>query len=285
VTLSPWSQPLPLSGDDLPDEAVTAILALLNERFRFDVHNYKDRCIRRRIAKRLRASGCSDVDSYLARLLGDVHEQDLLLETLSIHVSRFFRDVEVFRVLERRVLPELCTRLRNAGRAELKLWSAGCAEGEEAYSLALLAGERPPSGLTVSILATDVSAAVLAKGREGYYAPGHLSEVPEALRSTCFTAESGHYRLQARFRERVEFRCHDLTAAADYPSADLILCRNVLIYFSEAEQERIVTRFAAALPVGGILVLGRTEALPRRAHPLFHAEFPAERIFRRLAEG
>ena len=285
MTSQAWPDSLPLSGEDLPDEAVTAILALLKERRRFDGANYKDRCLRRRIAKRLRASGAGDVAGYLARLDGDDHELDLLLETLAIHVSRFFRDAEVFRVLERQVLSGLCARLRAAGRADLRLWSAGCAEGEEAYSLALLVGALAPPGLPATILATDVSAATLAQAREGLYAPAHLGEVPELLRAACFDAEDGRFRLQARFRAMVDFRCHNLTTAADYPPADLILCRNVLYYFSPEEQAHILERFAAALPVGGILVLGRTETLPRAGHALFRAEFPTERIFSRLAQA
>lgn len=285
MTLPPWPDSLPLSGDDLPDEAVTAILALLHQRRRFDVSNYKDRCIRRRIAKRLRASGAGDVAAYLARLTSDDQELDLLLETLAIHVSRFFRDAAVFRVLERQVLPDLCARVRGAGRTELKLWSAGCAEGEEPYSLALLVGGLAPPGLRVAILGTDLSEPVLAQAREGLYPASHLGEVPEQLQRACFEAEDGHYRLVPKIRQMVEFRCHNLTMEASYPPADLILCRNVLYYFSQEEQAHILARFAAALPVGGVLVLGRTETLPRAGRNLFRPEFPTERIFRRLAEA
>jgi len=285
VSLNSWPEPLPLlGGEDLPDEAVTAILALLHQRRQFDGANYKDRCIRRRIAKRLRASGVSDVAGYLDRLAGDDQELDLLLETLAIHVSRFFRDAAVFRVLERQVLPELCTRVRAAGCMELRLWSAGCAEGEEAYSLALLVGALAPPGLPVTILGTDVSEPVLSQAREGLYPASHLSEVPKPLRATCFEAENGRYRLVPKIRQMVDFRCHNLTAEASYPPADLILCRNVLYYFSQEEQAHVLMRFAAALPVGGVLVLGRTETMPQAGRTLFRPEFPTERIFRRLAD-
>ena len=282
MTLNPLADILPPSGDDLPDAAVTAILALVQERRQINPLNYKDSCLRRRIAKRLRASGARDVDSYLVQLSGDDHELELLAEALALHVSRFFRDGEVFRVLGRRVLPELGARLQAEGRTALRLWCAGCAEGDEAYSLALLVGVLTPPGLPVTILATDISEAVLEQARSGLYPPAHLSEVPQLLRSACFSAEDGRYRLEPRIRAMVEFRCHDLTAATAYPPADLILCRNVLYYFNQEEQARILRRFAATLPAGGILVLGRTETLPRVGTTLFRAEFPTERIFRRL---
>jgi chemotaxis protein methyltransferase CheR len=165
------------------------------------------------------------------------------------------------------------------------LWSAGCAGGEEAYSLALLADVLTPPELQASILATDVSEPVLDRAREGCYSAAHLREVPELLRASCFHAENGQYCLSPRIRAMVHFQCHDLITAGSYPPADLILCRNVLMYFSQEQQLHILARFAAALPVGGVLVLGRTESLPRAATVQFREDFPAERIFLRLAES
>jgi len=282
VLPKPLTDILPLTGEELPDEALATIMTLLRERRHFDLQNYKDGCVRRRIVKRLRASGARDVAGYLDRLVGDEQELDLLVEALSVHVSRFFRDIEVFRLLERQVLPDLCARLRTAGRTQLQLWSAGCAGGEEAYSLALLCEAMAPIGVPAAILATDVSEPVLNQARAGLYSSSHLSELPGLFRRDWFQKENGGYRLDRRIREMVDFQCHDLIEAASYPRADLILCRNVLIYFSHEEQARVLARFAAALSEGGILVLGRTENLLCTEPPLFRTEFPRERIFRRL---
>lgn len=284
-SLTPLTDPLPLSGDELPEAAFAAILVLLRERRQFDLQNYKDRCIRRRIVKRLRASGAGDIDSYLDRLAGDEAELDRLLATLSVNVSRFFRDPQVFHALERRFLPELCAQARAAGRGGLRLWSAGCAGGEEPYSLALLTEALAPPGLQVSILATDVSAPILARAREGRYPPSHLEELPELLRASYFQEEHREYRLTPRIRALVDFRRHDLITTGSYPPADLILCRNVLMYFGREEQDLILARFAAALPVGGLLVLGLTEILPCTAAGQFGEALPAQRIFRRLADS
>ena len=275
---------LPLIGEDLPDEAYEAIIAQLRARRQFDLESYKDRCIRRRIAKRMRASGAESLAGYLELLAGDNGEVDALLATLSIHVSQFFRNPDTFLVLERQVIPDLCRRLQAAGRRELRLWSAGCAGGEEPYSLALLIDELAPAGLQVSILATDVSEEVLADARDGLFEAARLQEVPPAVRVRYFSAEGERFRLAARVRERVRFVQHNLMNAEAYPPADLILCRNVLIYFTREEQGRILSRFAAALPEGGALVLGRAETLAGPERRLFKAEFPTERIYRRGAE-
>lgn len=276
---------LPLVGEELPDAAFDAIIEQLRTRRQFDLGAYKDRCIRRRITKRLRNSGARNVAGYLELLSGDDDELDALLATLSIHVSQFFRNPDTFLALERDVLPDLCRRAREDGRQELRLWSVGCAGGEEPYSLALLIDELAPAGLTVSILATDVSAPVLDSARAACYEPARLAEVPPTVLARYFNLEGGRYHLHERVRAMVRFERHNVMTATRFPAADLILCRNVLIYFTREEQARILARFAAALPEGGILVLGRAEALVGPERQLFRTEFPMERIYRRTAQA
>ncbi|NJC88716.1 MAG: protein-glutamate O-methyltransferase CheR [Desulfuromonas sp.] len=274
---------LPLIGDELPDPVFEAIIEQLRTRRQFDLGAYKDRCIRRRIAKRLRNSGASDFAGYLALLAADEGELDALLATLSIHVSQFFRNPDTFMALERHVLPDLFRLVRATGRRELRLWSVGCAGGEEPYSLALLVDELAPVGLKIDILATDVSEPVLESAREARYEPARLAEVPPPVLARYFTAEGERFRLIEPVRSRVRFERHNVMTSAEFPLADLILCRNVLIYFTREEQARILARFASALPEGGALVLGRAETLVGRERLLFRTEFPTERIYRRLA--
>jgi chemotaxis protein methyltransferase CheR len=274
---------LPLTGDELPDAAFEAIIGQLRIRRQFDLGAYKDRCVRRRIAKRLRSSGAPDVASYLALLANGDSELDALLVTLSIHVSQFFRNPDIFAVLERRILPDLLRLVRARGGNELRLWSVGCAGGEEPYSLALLIDELIPAGVKVDILATDVSEPVLASARAALFEPARLAEVPPSVLARYFTAEGERYRLIERVRAMVRFERHDVMTATEFPPADLILCRNLLIYFTREEQVRILTRFAAALPEGGALVLGRAETLTGVEQRLFRAECPVERIYRRTA--
>lgn len=272
------------TGDDLSDAELTAITELLRDRRHFDLGQYKDRCIRRRIAKRLRICQVANVAAYLKRLDMDRDELDTLLATISIHVSQFFRNPDTFRILEQIVLPDLCRRARTAGRNRLTLWSAGCASGEEPYSLALLVDDMAASDLEIRILATDISAPVLATARNGVFDALRLKEVPAAVIDKYFHVTNGHYQLSERIRDKVEFRRHNIMTDSDFPTVDLILCRNVLIYFTRAEQERILARFAESLPEYGALVLGRSETMTDLNRNHFRPEFPVERIYRRTSK-
>jgi len=272
------------SGEDLTDSEFSAITEILCERRQFDLGRYKDRCIRRRIAKRLRTCRVADFATYLKRLEADQDELDALLATISIHVSQFFRNPDTFRMIEQNVLPDLVRRTRLSGRRQMTLWSAGCAAGEEAYSLALLIDELSATDLEIRVLATDISQPVLESARAGLFDPVRLKEVPKEVLAKYFRKDGDRYRLTAPVRNRVDFQHHNIMTAGLYPLADLILCRNVLIYFGREEQECILRRFAAALPEHGALVLGRSETLARETSRYFKSEFPAERVYRRTAE-
>lgn len=273
----------PFVGDDFQDADFARIREVLCAQRGFDLGMYKDRCIKRRIAARIRKLGYAGPGPYIARLQGDEAEVDALLEALSIHVSQFFRNPSTFLVLERQVLPALIARVTASGRRALRLWSAGCAGGEEPYSLALLLAELAPADMAVEIAASDVSPAVLERAQCGLFESPRLAEVPPGVLERYFQPEGGQYRLAGQIRNQVSFFQHDLLSADPYPRVDLILCRNVLIYFSRLEQDLILRRFAQALLPGGILVLGRAEALLGESRHHFHADFPVERIYR-LAE-
>lgn len=272
------------TGEDLSDDEFSAITKLLRERRQFDLDQYKDRCIRRRIAKRLRRCRVVDVASYLKRLEKDCDELDALLATISIHVSQFFRNPDTYRILEQVIIPDLCRRARAAGRVELTFWSAGCASGEEAYSLALLVDDMNARDLKIKILATDISKPVLDMARCGEFEVLRLKEVPPEVLSKYFHRQKDHYQINERIRNQVVFRQHNIMSASDYPPADLILCRNVMIYFTREEQERILSRFAATLREHGALVLGRSETLTGDIRRCYQPEFPVERVYRRTAE-
>jgi chemotaxis protein methyltransferase CheR len=272
------------TGDDLSDTEFSAIAKLLHDRRQFDLGQYKDRCIRRRIAKRLRTSKVTDFNSYLQRLAFDRDELDALLATISIHVSQFFRNPDTFRIIEQKILPDLCRKAIAAGRRELTLWSAGCASGEEPYSLAMLVDDLTENNLDIRILATDISAPVLDTARSGRFDLPRLKEVPAAVLEKYFREVDGHFLLNEQVRDKVEFLRHNIMTAENYPQADLILCRNLLIYFTREEQERILLRFAEGLPEHGALVLGRSETMTGPVRRFFKSEFPVERVYRRTAE-
>jgi chemotaxis protein methyltransferase CheR len=267
-------------GSDLADNELELLRRLLLEERGLDLGSYKEGCIKRRIAIRVRARGCSAFAAYLELLRRERGEMDRLLATLSIHVSHFFRNPSTFTALRQHLLPELLHQFAQQNRP-LRIWSAGCASGEEPYSLALLLAELHLPRQGVSLLATDLSPDVLALARAALYDRARLAEVQAPLLQRFFSTEGDKYRLREEIRRMVVFRQHDLLREAPFPAAELILCRNAMIYFSRAEQEKILARFAAALPEHGFLVLGRSEALVGAGRNFFQVESAAERIYRR----
>ena len=272
------------TGDSLTDAEFSAIIERLRMLRQFDLGQYKDRCVRRRIAKRLRACKVNEFAAYLNLLDVDPNELDTLLAAISIHVSQFFRNPDTFRLIEQKILPGLCRQARATGQSKLTLWSAGCAAGEEPYSLALLVDDLSADDLEIRVLATDISEPVLETARAGCFDISRIKEIPPPVMNKYFRAEGNRYRLVESVRGRVEFQNHNIMTDSEYPAADLILCRNVLIYFSRPEQENILLRFAAALPPQGILILGRSETITGEIRHYFKSEFPVERIYRRTTE-
>lgn len=266
-------------GGDLPEEAFAKIRDILLQGRGFDLEVYKDRCIKRRIASRIRSRGCETAESYISLLIDNDVEQEELLEALTIHVSQFFRNPTTFFVLEEKILPELLRKRR--GESDVRVWSVGCAGGEEPYSIALLCDELCGPHDQVSILGTDVSADVLKKARVGLYDAHRLAEVPEPVLAKYFSLEGVRYQLQGRIRSKVRFFKHDILQDRPFHRVDLILCRNMLIYFSRQEQERILRTLASALVPGGLLVLGRAETMISDSREFFTCVDPSERIYRK----
>ncbi|TYO98146.1 CheR-type MCP methyltransferase [Geothermobacter ehrlichii] len=270
----------PFVGSDLAEEDFDRIRQLLLARRGFDLGMYKDQCIRRRIAARIRACGLARAADYIARLTAQDEEIDALLAAISIHVSQFFRNPQIFARLEADVLPQLARQALQRADRTLRLWCAGCAGGEEAYSLALLMDELAPQGLTVEVLGTDISPQVLDRARAGEYGLHRLSEVPPEVLERYFDRDGLRYRLCERIRRQVRFELHNLLDEGPYPAADLVLCRNVMIYFSRIDQQRILRRMAAALAPEGILVLGSAETIIGEPRQWFEPLFATERIYR-----
>lgn len=241
---------------------------------------YRQKCLRRRVAVRMRARGAPDVGQYAALLDTDPSEYDHLLRALTINVSKFFRNPETWDVIRRHVLPDLF------GRLPAVLWSAGSAAGEEAYSLAMLITEwlgqaRLALWRQVRIVGTDIDDPSLDAARHAVYEDFALSETSAEFRARWFVPDKG-WRLKSTLRSRVEFKRHDILAGPPDFDADLILCRNLLIYLDRPAQEDVIDTLVQVLKPDGYLVLGRAESLSAGARPLFRVVDARERIYQKL---
>jgi chemotaxis protein methyltransferase CheR len=268
---------------DISDDAFDLIRSTLKNFKDFNLDIYKDKCIRRRIAIRIRATHCRSAEEYGELLRQKKDEPDALLKVLTIHVSHFFRNPSTFEKLRTDVIPYLFQLRDNEGKEQLTFWSVGCASGEEPYSLALILKENFPRKAAkerVAILATDVDATILETARAGIYGEERLAEVPDACRSRWFRSQGGKFHLLPEIKAMVDLEKRDLFDRGSFPECDLILCRNVLIYFERLHQEKILHGFADVLGRGGILVMGKSETLFGTIRSRFQTVCPIERIYR-----
>jgi len=274
-------QPAGAESEEMSQEVFRAIGEALKEHDGFTLEHYKDKCAKRRIGIRIRATQSSSPEAYSELVSHSVEERTHLLRVLTIHVSHFFRNPSTFAKLSREVLPPLL-KARPDG-SEVRFWSVGCAAGEEPYTLALIMKERfaaELARLSLSIVGTDVDAGTLEAAAAARYAPERLEELKERQRERWFTKEGAKFQLVPEIRAMVELRKGDLNDPGAYLFSDLILCRNVLIYFERARQETILLRFADSLSPGGVLVLGKSETLVGQARRRFATVCPVERIYR-----
>lgn len=219
----------------------------------------------KRLGRRLRILGLADLDAYRAWLESRPGEWPALDALLGVPISRFYRDRGVFESIGRDVLPALARAAREALCPTLDCWSAGCASGEEPYTLAILWRLRVQAafpGLAVRIVATDSDAALLERARGGCYLGSSLKELPADLRAAAFEARGELWCVRPEYRD-VEFLRQDLRAEMPEGPFDLVLCRNVVAtYYAPAIQREVLMRIAGRLRPGGALVLGIHEALP-----------------------
>lgn len=232
----------------------------------------------------MRARRAKTWTEYLLLLKQDSSELSSLLDVLTINVTKFFRNRETYSVLREKVLRQLASEKRQTESKGIRVWSAGCASGEEAYSVAILLRELLGSdygGFTVEIWGTDLDRRSIEKAKAGVYSEASLEETDRALREKYFTQDQG-YRISPEIAMVCQFFELDLLSGTNPLHAlDLILCRNVLIYFARDFQERVFLDFASRLTGHGYLVLGRVETLVGEARNLFETVDNKERIYRK----
>jgi len=249
----------------------------------FGCASYKEKCLQRRIAVRMRARGVHTYGEYSRVLDSDESEYERLLDALTINVTKLFRNWEAYRAVATHVVPALWS----APLSTIRVWSAGCSSGHEPYSLAVLFHRhadqaRELSRLSrVDVLGTDIDRRSLAAARHGQFSEPDFSETPADLRERYFSPTSP-FAVSPSVRSMVRFEKRDLLAEpAPGGPLHMIACRNVLIYFDRDTQARLFELFHDALAPGGFLLLGKVETVLGPARPKFVAVDARERIFRR----
>lgn len=243
-------------------QALREIFTELRVRTGHDFSNYKRPTLLRRIERRINVHNLPDLPSYVEYMQENPAETTALLKDLLISVTNFFRDKKAFEVVENEVLPVLLKGKTHEN--QLRIWVAGCATGEEAYSLAILCAEKMSGTIDapkVQIFATDIDESAIAQARDGLYNINELADVsPERLRR-FFLKEGDEYRIRREVRETVMFAIHNFLKDPPFSHLDMISCRNVMIYLNNIAQERVAESFHFALNPGGFLFLGCSESV------------------------
>jgi chemotaxis protein methyltransferase CheR len=274
---------LPLAHGEL-GPADQAELQSLKDQIQRDIgffcEGYKEHCLRRRIAVRMRARGIHTYGAYGELLKRDEDEHAKLLDAVTINVSKFYRNRDLWKALDREVVPKLF----DLRARPVKIWSAGCAAGEEPYTIGMMLKEyaigagRERELSKFSVLGTDIDVESMKQARTARYSAFAFTDIDDELRSRWFI-EPDRVEVKPEIRSLVKFAELDLIKDKFDTGYHMIMCRNVIIHFEREIQEMLFMKFHEALAPGGFLVLGKVESLFGRASSLFKPVAQRERVF------
>lgn len=242
-------------------EPTEKVLELFKNRYGIDFNSYKPNTIIRRLDRRLEISKFREIADYYSYLLENPDELNELYNDLLIGVTRFFRDPEAFELLAREVIPQI---VKSKEGEEIRVWVAGCASGEEVYSIAILfyeCAEQLSLPLKIKLFATDIHKVALETAAAGFFSIESLGKISPAIIEKYFTSEKEGYRIVGDIRKVVVFSAHNITRDPPFSKIDLITCRNLLIYIKSEMQKSIFSKFHFSLQPEGYLFLGPSESL------------------------
>ncbi|MCW4015384.1 MAG: protein-glutamate O-methyltransferase CheR [Candidatus Bathyarchaeota archaeon] len=245
-----------------------------------NVEYYREAYLKRRLKVRLMVTKTNTYSEYIQYLKANPDEFSSLVNDLTINYTKFFRDPDVYVFLKEKLLPELIL----SPKKWVRIWSAGCATGEEPYSLAMLTQEvlkQSPKQCQVTIYASDLDKTALAKASSGTYNRRAVQGIDEELLSKYFELDGELYKVKPFVKKPIHFEDQDLMTPPIRRNLDLILCRNVMIYFSRDIQQQIYTNFYDSLRTGGYLITGKTEFVAGEANNKFVDVNPACRVYKK----
>ena len=223
---------------------------------KIDLNAYKERQMKRRIDSLITKNGYSGYEQYLEALRTDTERFEEFVTYLTINVSEFYRNPDQWKVMDQEIFPEL---IKKFGK-KLKIWSAACSTGDEPYSLVMALSRHVPLEM-IHITATDLDKQIIAKAKVGLYSAKSVAAVPDDLKKKYFTQIGSSYQISDEIKSRVEFKEHNLLDDNYVTGYHMIVCRNVLIYFTEEAKEEVFRKFYKSIVPGGILFIGSTEQI------------------------
>lgn len=223
---------------------------------KIDLDAYKEKQMKRRIDTLIAKNKITGYENYVAALKKDNRMFEEFVNYLTINVSEFYRNPDQWQIMDREIIPEL---IRKFGK-NLKIWSAACSTGDEPYSLVMAFSRHLPLN-QIKIFATDLDKQVIAKAKTGLYVEKSIASVPDDLKKKYFTKIGPSYQISNEIKARVEFKEHNLLKDTYPTDCHLIVCRNVLIYFTEEAKDEVFRKFQRCLKPGGFLFIGSTEQI------------------------
>ena len=221
-----------------------------------DLNAYKEQQMKRRIDTLISRRKISGYDEFVTALKNDKELYEEFISYLTINVSEFYRNPDQWELMDKQFIPEL---IKKFGK-NLKIWSAACSTGDEPYSLVMALSRHIPLN-QIKIIATDIDKQIIAQAKVGIYNEKSLAGVPRDLREKYFTKIGASYQISDQIKSRVEFRQHNLIKDPFFDKCDFIVCRNVLIYFTEEAKDEVFRKFSNSLKIGGYLFIGSTEQI------------------------
>jgi chemotaxis protein methyltransferase CheR len=269
-----------LSGESFLDTvAFKRLKRVMQEGTGVNFEYYRESYLKRRLNVRLNATQTKTYTEYIRYLLANPNEFDLLVKDLTINYTKFFRDTDVYSYLKTTLLPEIFS-----SQDWVRIWSAGCATGEEPYSVAMLVHgvlKQRLKDFRVTIYASDLDKNALAKAKNGNYDSRGVQGVEERILDKYFEHEDGVYAVKDSVKQLIHFEEQDLMTTPRHRNLDLILCRNVMIYFSREIQQKIHLNFYDSLKCGGHLITGKTELVGGEAAKKFVDVNPGCRVYKK----
>ncbi len=250
----------------------------------FQGRYYGEKHLKRRFMVRMRAHNIDTFREYLKKLESEPEEYDYLVKILTVNVTKWFRDPGVFELFQKQVLPDIVSQKKRDRHRAIRIWSAGCSDGKEPYSIAMLLHEvlgKNIKDFYIVIFASDIDEEMLKKAKRGWYTTDEMEGVKTEYLRKYFIEEENGYQVKPELKRLMKFEKRDLITNKNHPSIDAIFCRNVVIYFTKELKDRLYVDFYNTLRRGGYLILGKTESLMGEARSKLALVDNRERIYQK----